>query len=183
MVPSVVVRAAERNILIGSVRLCVCAGVRHCVQPRGRRKRHVCVRGSGWIGPHVRPPAPGAQHHHLRRPSAPPSPPPLLEQAGPQLFGHNGHGRHGGENAALSPPPPFFTKSLRPGLKCFFKSTFQVVILDVRVPCTPVARLNNHRACVNGIAWAPHSSCHICTAGNLGPRRKPSGLTWSVSPV
>lgn len=42
---------------------------------------------------------------------------------------------------------------------------FQVVILDVRVPCTPVARLNNHRACVNGIAWAPHSSCHICTAG------------------
>lgn len=43
----------------------------------------------------------------------------------------------------------------------------QVVILDVRVPCTPVARLNNHRACVNGIAWAPHSSCHICTAGNI----------------
>lgn len=45
-------------------------------------------------------------------------------------------------------------------------SVLQVVILDVRVPCTPVARLNNHRACVNGIAWAPHSSCHICTAGN-----------------
>nr|CAD7396516.1 unnamed protein product [Timema poppensis] len=41
----------------------------------------------------------------------------------------------------------------------------EVIILDVRVPCTPVARLNNHRACVNGIAWAPHSSCHICTAG------------------
>lgn len=32
----------------------------------------------------------------------------------------------------------------------------EVVILDVRVPCTPVARLSNHRACVNGIAWAPH---------------------------
>ncbi|KPP76720.1 DDB1- and CUL4-associated factor 7-like [Scleropages formosus] len=43
----------------------------------------------------------------------------------------------------------------------------EVVILDVRVPCTPVARLNNHRACVNGIAWAPHSSCHICTAGEF----------------
>nr|SVE69796.1 EOG090X060Z [Eubosmina coregoni] len=42
----------------------------------------------------------------------------------------------------------------------------EVVILDVRVPCTPVARLSNHRACVNGIAWAPHSSCHICTAGD-----------------
>lgn len=69
----------------------------------------------------------------------------------------------------------------------------EVIILDVRVPCTPVARLNNHRYCfvillriyvrvyvnvcslihilffrasVNGIAWAPHSSCHICTAGD-----------------
>lgn len=42
----------------------------------------------------------------------------------------------------------------------------EVVILDVRVPCTPVARLNNHRACVNSIAWAPHSSCHICTAAD-----------------
>ena len=42
----------------------------------------------------------------------------------------------------------------------------EVIILDIRVPCTPVARLNNHRACVNGIAWAPHSSCHICTAGD-----------------
>ena len=41
-----------------------------------------------------------------------------------------------------------------------------MIILDIRVPCTPVARLNNHRACVNGIAWAPHSSCHICTAGD-----------------
>ena len=43
----------------------------------------------------------------------------------------------------------------------------EVIILDVRVPCTPVARLNNHRACVNGIAWAPHSSCHVCTAGKV----------------
>lgn len=42
----------------------------------------------------------------------------------------------------------------------------EVIILDVRVPCTPVARLANHRACVNGIAWAPHSSCHVCTAGD-----------------
>lgn len=63
----------------------------------------------------------------------------------------------------------------RPGLKSSL-SVFQVVILDVRVPCTPVARLNNHRACVNGIAWAPHSSCHICTAGNHGyrPKHKPN---------
>ena len=42
-----------------------------------------------------------------------------------------------------------------------------MIILDIRVPCTPVARLSNHRACVNGIGWAPHSSCHICTAGQF----------------
>ena len=41
----------------------------------------------------------------------------------------------------------------------------QVIILDVRVPSVPVARLCNHRAQINGITWAPHSSCHICTAG------------------
>ncbi|CDW52031.1 DDB1 and CUL4 associated factor 7 [Trichuris trichiura] len=45
--------------------------------------------------------------------------------------------------------------------------TTEVIILDIRLPCTPVARLNNHRACVNGIVWAPHSSSHICTAGEL----------------
>jgi hypothetical protein len=56
----------------------------------------------------------------------------------------------------------------------------QVVILDVRVPCTPVARLNNHRACVNGIAWAPHSSCHICTAGNHGGRKYQARWLWWV---
>ncbi len=41
----------------------------------------------------------------------------------------------------------------------------QVIILDVRVPSLPVARLCNHHASVNGITWAPHSSCHICSAG------------------
>ena len=40
-----------------------------------------------------------------------------------------------------------------------------MIILDVRVPSVPVARLCNHRAQINGITWAPHSSCHICTAG------------------
>ena len=38
----------------------------------------------------------------------------------------------------------------------------EVIILDVRVPCTPVARLANHRACVNGIAWAPHRFVSTC---------------------
>jgi WD repeat-containing protein 68 len=29
-----------------------------------------------------------------------------------------------------------------------------------------VAELSGHRAGVNAIAWAPHSPCHICTAGD-----------------
>ncbi|EJW74783.1 hypothetical protein WUBG_14310, partial [Wuchereria bancrofti] len=53
-----------------------------------------------------------------------------------------------------------------------------VVIVDIRVPCNPLARLHNHRACVNGIAWAPHSSCHICTAGD-----DRQALIWDISPM
>jgi len=50
-------------------------------------------------------------------------------------------------------------------LATFAMDSTEVVILDVRVPSIPVARLCNHRASINGITWAPHSSCHICTAG------------------
>lgn len=88
-----------------SMSLCVSAGVWHRIQPRRWWKRYVCLCGSRWIGPHVWPPAPGAQHHHLWRPPAPPAAPPLLEQAGPQLLGHNGHGRHGGQFAVDSFSP------------------------------------------------------------------------------
>lgn len=48
-----------------------------------------------------------------------------------------------------------------------FNRFYQVIILDMRIPCHPVARLANHRAPVNGLSWAPHSSTHICTAGNV----------------
>ena len=54
----------------------------------------------------------------------------------------------------------------------------EIIILDVRVPCAPVARLSNHRACVNGIAWAPHSSCHICTAGD-----DRQALIWDIQQI
>jgi WD repeat-containing protein 68 len=42
----------------------------------------------------------------------------------------------------------------------------KVVILDIRVPSLPAAVLEGHSQCVNALAWAPHSSCHICTAGD-----------------
>ena len=41
-----------------------------------------------------------------------------------------------------------------------------MIILDIRVPSLPCAVLDGHSACVNSLAWAPHSSCHICTAGD-----------------
>eukprot|EP00824_Muranothrix_gubernata_P014288 TRINITY_DN29620_c0_g1_i1.p1 TRINITY_DN29620_c0_g1~~TRINITY_DN29620_c0_g1_i1.p1 ORF type:complete len:386 (-),score=79.33 TRINITY_DN29620_c0_g1_i1:72-1070(-) len=52
----------------------------------------------------------------------------------------------------------------------------KVVILDIRVPSLPVAELQGHNACVNAIAWAPHSSCHICTAGDDS-----QALIWDLS--
>lgn len=57
----------------------------------------------------------------------------------------------------------------------FAQDSNEVIILDVRIPCTPVAKLNNHRATVNGMAWAPHSSCHICTAGDDN-----QALIWDI---
>ena len=41
-----------------------------------------------------------------------------------------------------------------------------VTILDVRAPAIPLAELLGHRGAVNALTWAPHSCCHICTAGD-----------------
>lgn len=41
-----------------------------------------------------------------------------------------------------------------------------VVVLDIRIPSIPVASLQGHEQSVNAIAWAPHSHCHICSAGD-----------------
>jgi WD40 repeat protein len=42
----------------------------------------------------------------------------------------------------------------------------KVVIIDIRVPSMPAAVLEGHTHCVNSLSWAPHSSCHICTAAD-----------------
>eukprot|EP00899_Mesostigma_viride_P008992 jgi/Mesvir1/18094/Mv09395-RA.1 len=52
----------------------------------------------------------------------------------------------------------------------------KVVVLDIRFPTLPVAELQRHQACVNTLAWAPHSSCHICTAGD-----DMQALIWDLS--
>ena len=50
------------------------------------------------------------------------------------------------------------------------------IILDIRQPCRPVATLGGHAGCVNAVAWAPHSSCHVCTAGDDS-----QALIWDIS--
>eukprot|EP00298_Acanthocystis_sp_HF-20_P007268 c16901_g1_i2.p1 GENE.c16901_g1_i2~~c16901_g1_i2.p1 ORF type:complete len:228 (+),score=97.41 c16901_g1_i2:250-933(+) len=42
----------------------------------------------------------------------------------------------------------------------------KVVIIDTRFPSRPVAELAGHHSVVNSVSWAPHSSCHICTAAD-----------------
>lgn len=62
-----------------------------------------------------------------------------------------------------------------------YLATFKVdsrstIILDIRVPSTPVTELGGHSGSVNAVAWAPHSSCHICTAGDDS-----QALIWDLS--
>lgn len=52
----------------------------------------------------------------------------------------------------------------------------RVVVLDIRFPTIPVAELHRHQMPVSSLAWAPHSSCHICTAGEDG-----QALIWDLS--
>jgi len=52
----------------------------------------------------------------------------------------------------------------------------KAVILDIRVPSMPVAELTGHQAAINGIAWAPHSPCHICTCSD-----DKQALIWDIT--
>jgi len=52
----------------------------------------------------------------------------------------------------------------------------KAVILDIRVPSLPAAELSGHRSCINALAWAPHSSCHLATAGD-----DHNALIWDLS--
>ena len=51
-------------------------------------------------------------------------------------------------------------------LATFLMDHNHVVILDIRSPSIPIAELNGHSQAINSIAWASHSSCHICTGGD-----------------
>lgn len=61
-------------------------------------------------------------------------------------------------------------------LATFMADHHRTIVLDRRVPSLPVAELGAHGAAVNAIAWAPHSSCHICTAAD-----DTQALIWDLS--
>eukprot|EP00163_Fabomonas_tropica_P021482 TRINITY_DN3753_c0_g1_i1.p1 TRINITY_DN3753_c0_g1~~TRINITY_DN3753_c0_g1_i1.p1 ORF type:complete len:292 (-),score=47.17 TRINITY_DN3753_c0_g1_i1:358-1233(-) len=61
-------------------------------------------------------------------------------------------------------------------LATFGLDSNRAIILDIRVPNLPVAELDGHSGCLNGIAWAPHSSCHLCTGGDDA-----QALIWDLS--
>ena len=61
-------------------------------------------------------------------------------------------------------------------LATFMVDSQRTIILDIRVPSIPVVELGGHSGCVNAAAWAPHSSCHICTAGDDS-----QALIWDLS--
>jgi WD repeat-containing protein 68 len=61
-------------------------------------------------------------------------------------------------------------------LATFCMDSGKTIILDIRVPSSPAAELSGHNACLNAIAWAPHSSSHICTAGDDA-----QALIWDLS--
>eukprot|EP00727_Mastigamoeba_balamuthi_P011901 m51a1_g7333 hypothetical protein (360) ;mRNA; r:184967-186321 len=60
----------------------------------------------------------------------------------------------------------------------FLMESNKVIILDIRVPSVPTAELTGHQLSVNALAWAPHSSVHICTGGE-----DRQALIWDLSPM
>lgn len=44
------------------------------------------------------------------------------------------------------------------------------------MPAVPVIELQAHQGCINGIAWAPHSSAHLCTCSD-----DREALIWDIT--
>lgn len=51
-------------------------------------------------------------------------------------------------------------------IACISKDATTVEVLDIRMPATAAASLRTHTAAANCLAWAPHSSCHLCSGGD-----------------
>ena len=66
--------------------------------------------------------------------------------------------------------------ALRSYMATILIDSTKVVVLDIRFPTVPVAELQRHGGAVNALAWAPHSPCHICSAGDDS-----QALIWDLS--
>ena len=63
--------------------------------------------------------------------------------------------------ARRSPVPPPY-----PSSAALAQDSPRVTVLDIRYPTMPVAELQRHQASANAVCWAPHSSVHLCSAGD-----------------
>jgi len=52
----------------------------------------------------------------------------------------------------------------------------RIVVLDIRSASVPVAELVGHSKSINALTWAPHSSCHLASAGDDG-----QALIWDLT--
>eukprot|EP00758_Cryptobia_borreli_P010053 Tbor_TRINITY_DN5530_c0_g1::TRINITY_DN5530_c0_g1_i1::g.13186::m.13186/K11805/WDR68, HAN11; WD repeat-containing protein 68 len=54
-------------------------------------------------------------------------------------------------------------------LSTFGINSTEVIVIDIRYPAAPVGTLKyGHQDAINSICWAPHSSRHMCSAGEDG---------------
>ncbi|PAN06255.1 hypothetical protein PAHAL_1G250300 [Panicum hallii] len=93
--------------------------------------------------------------------------------------GGGGSNSGAGDGGAASPTPLVrlgWNKQDPRYMATIIMDSPKVVVLDIRYPTLPVVELHRHHAPVNAIAWAPHSSCHICTAGD-----DMQALIWDLS--
>ena len=61
-------------------------------------------------------------------------------------------------------------------LATFSLDSTKTMVLDIRFPTAPVAELGRHQGSLNAVAWAPHSSHHLCTAADDA-----AALIWDLS--
>eukprot|EP01091_Cochliopodium_minus_P009167 TRINITY_DN2196_c0_g1_i3.p1 TRINITY_DN2196_c0_g1~~TRINITY_DN2196_c0_g1_i3.p1 ORF type:complete len:327 (-),score=71.94 TRINITY_DN2196_c0_g1_i3:46-1026(-) len=63
-------------------------------------------------------------------------------------------------------------------LSTFSMDSKETVILDIRQPGRVAENLGGHSSYINSVCWAPHSSCHITSAGD-----DKKALIWDISSI
>lgn len=70
------------------------------------------------------------------------------------------------ESAGLKPLLRVAWNKLEPTyLATFTADGTEIAVVDIRFPSMPVGTLTGHTGPINSVGWAPHSSTHLCSAG------------------